>query len=55
MAAMKPRTGDGPLEVTKEGRGIVMRVPLEGGGRLVVELNKDEATALREALEGVVG
>ncbi|MPZ27469.1 MAG: DUF3117 domain-containing protein, partial [Micromonosporaceae bacterium] len=31
MAAMKPRTGDGPLEVTKEGRGIVMRVPLEGG------------------------
>ena len=39
MAAMKPRTGDGPMEVTKEGRGIVMRVPLEGGGRLVVELN----------------
>ena len=38
MAAMKPRTGDGPLEATKEGRGIVMRVPLEGGGRLVVEL-----------------
>jgi hypothetical protein len=32
-----------------------MRVPLEGGGRLVVELNKDEATALGEALEGVVG
>ena len=29
MAAMKPRTGDGPLEVTREGRGIVMRVPLE--------------------------
>ena len=40
---MKPRTGDGPLEVTKEGRGIVMRVPLEGGGRLVVELTADEA------------
>ena len=46
MAAMKPRTGDGPLEVTKEGRGIVMRVPLEGGGRLVVELTPDEADAL---------
>ncbi len=43
MAAMKPRTGDGPLEVTKEGRGIVMRVPLEGGGRLVVEMSADEA------------
>ena len=36
MAAMKPRTGDGPMEVTKEGRGIIMRVPVEGGGRLVV-------------------
>ena len=55
MAAMKPRTGDGPLEVTKEGRGIVMRVPLEGGGRLVVELNAEEAEALGEALNGVVG
>ena len=51
MAAMKPRTGDGPLEVTKEGRGIVMRVPLEGGGRLVVELSADEAAKLGDALE----
>jgi len=51
MAAMKPRTGDGPLEVTKEGRGLVMRVPLEGGGRLVVELNADEANALGDALK----
>ncbi|QIK82910.1 DUF3117 domain-containing protein [Sanguibacter sp. HDW7] len=55
MAAMKPRTGDGPLEVTKEGRGIVMRVPLEGGGRLVVELNAGEAAELCAALDGVVG
>ena len=55
MAAMKPRTGDGPLEVTKEGRGIVMRVPLEGGGRLVVEMTPDEATALGEALKTAVG
>ncbi|HEY8718759.1 DUF3117 domain-containing protein [Pengzhenrongella sp.] len=54
MAAMKPRTGDGKLEVTKEGRGFVMRVPLEGGGRLVVELNATEALALREALSVVV-
>ncbi len=54
MAAMKPRTGDGPLEVTKEGRGIVMRVPLEGGGRLVVELSADEAGALGDALKNVV-
>ena len=55
MAAMKPRTGDGPLEATKEGRGIVMRVPLEGGGRLVVELTPDEAAALGEELKGVTG
>ena len=54
MAAMKPRTGDGPLEVTKEGRGIVMRVPLEGGGRLVVELTPDEATNLGDALKAAV-
>ena len=50
MAAMKPRTGDGPLEATKEGRGIVMRVPLEGGGRLVVELTP---SALGDELKGV--
>jgi hypothetical protein len=55
MAAMKPRTGDGPLEVTKEGRGIVMRVPLEGGGRLVVELTPAEATSLGDALKSAVG
>ncbi len=54
MAAMKPRTGDGPLEATKEGRGIVMRVPLEGGGRLVVELTPEEAGELGEALSAVV-
>ena len=53
MAAMKPRTGDGPLEANKEGRGIVMRVPLEGGGRLVVELTPDEAAALGDELKGV--
>src|SRR5699024_8789431 len=54
MAAMKPRTGDGPLEVVEEGRSISMRVPLEGGGRLVVEIAADEAAALRDALEGVI-
>jgi hypothetical protein len=55
MAAMKPRTGDGPLEVTKETRGgIVMRIPLEGGGRLVVELKADEANELGDALKAVV-
>ena len=55
MAAMKPRTGDGPMEVTKEGRGIIMRVPVEGGGRLVVELNADEAQELLACFMDVVG
>lgn len=55
MAAMKPRTGDGPMEVTKEGRGIVMRVPLEGGGRLVVEMSADEARDLAEQLGKISG
>ncbi|NED83225.1 DUF3117 domain-containing protein, partial [Streptomyces sp. SID11233] len=32
-----------------------MRVPLEGGGRLVVELTPDEADALGDALKKVVG
>jgi hypothetical protein len=55
MAAMKPRTGDGPLEVTKEGRGIVLRMPLEGGGRLVVEMTPDEARALGDAISNCEG
>ena len=55
MAAMTPRTGDGPMEVTKEGRGIVMRVPVDGGGRLVVELNATEATDLLNCLKEIVG
>lgn len=53
MAAMKPRTGDGPMEATKEGRGIVMRIPIEGGGRLVIELSVDEAAALASVLSQV--
>ncbi|MBM7366811.1 hypothetical protein JOC45_001503 [Gordonia hydrophobica] len=53
MAAMKPRMGDGPLEAVKEGRGIVVRIPIDGGGRLVVELNDEEASALGEALREV--
>ncbi len=44
-------TGDGPMEVTKEGRGVVMRVPLEGGGRLVVEMTVEEAKELDVQLE----
>ena len=51
----RPRTGDGPLEMTKEGRGIVLRMPLEGGGRLVVEMTPDEAKDLGRVINDCVG
>ena len=54
MAAMKPRTGDGPMEVVREQRKLVMRIPTDGGGRLVVELNDEEAQELKNALSGVI-
>ncbi len=55
MAAMKPRTGDGPMEAEREPRGIiVLRVPLEGGGRLVVSVNETEAKELHKVLGVVV-
>ncbi|NLT25412.1 MAG: DUF3117 domain-containing protein [Microbacteriaceae bacterium] len=54
MAAMKPRTGDGPMEAVREGRLIIVRVPLEGGGRLVVSVNDEEATELASALSAAV-
>ena len=54
MAAMKHRTDDGPMEVTKEARSLVMRIPLEGGGRLVVELYSEEAINLSAALHAAV-
>ena len=53
MAAMKPRTGDGPLEVVKEGRSIIMRMPLEGGGRLVLEISPEEVKDLAAALAAI--
>jgi hypothetical protein len=54
MAAMKPRTGDGPMEAVKGGRLIIVRVPLEGGGRLVVSVNDDEAKGLHDALAAAI-
>ncbi|MGO1398129.1 MAG: DUF3117 domain-containing protein [Brevibacterium yomogidense] len=55
MAAQKPRTGDGPLEVTKEGRSMVLRLPVEGGGRLVIEISRDEAQDLHDTLAEAIG
>jgi hypothetical protein len=42
------------MECTKENRHFVMRVPLEGGGRLVVELSIAEANELAETLTAAV-
>jgi hypothetical protein len=43
------------MEAEREPRGlIVLRVPLEGGGRLVVSVNDDEVKALHKVLEGVM-
>ncbi|AZA09548.1 MULTISPECIES: DUF3117 domain-containing protein [Corynebacterium] len=53
MAAMKPRTGNGPMEAVIESRKIVMRIPTDGGGRLVIELNKEEAAELGSLLTEV--
>ena len=55
MAAMKPRTGDGPMEALKEGRLIIVKVPLEGGGRLVVSVTPAEAQELHDQLAGALG
>ena len=54
MAAMKPRTGDGPLEATAEGRGIVVRIPTEGGGRLVIEMSPLDAGELAAVLTAAI-
>lgn len=54
MAAMKPRTGDGPMEAEREARGlIVLRIPLGGGGRLVISVNDDEVDQLKKVLAGI--
>jgi len=42
------------MEAVKEGRLIIVRVPLEGGGRLVVSVNDEEAKELHGVLSGVV-
>ena len=36
---------------TKEGRAIIVRMPIEGGGGLVVEMTPDEAADLGRAIQ----
>ena len=42
------------MEAVKEGRPIIVRVPLEGGGRLVVSVNDAEAQELHDVLGAVI-
>ncbi|WP_124053989.1 DUF3117 domain-containing protein [Arcanobacterium ihumii] len=53
MAAMKPRTGDGPLEAERDNHGVTLKIPLEGGGRLVLSLNETDVSELVNVLEGI--
>lgn len=50
MGAMKPRAAAGPMEVEKDGRNFVIRVPMEDGERLVVALDPQEAEELGQLL-----
>lgn len=54
MAAMKPRTGDGPLEAERDIRGTTLRIPLEGGGCMVLEFGEEEIAELYEVLGKIV-
>ena len=52
---IKPIKRDLPDVITEvTARSMVMRIPLEGGGRLVVELNVEEATNLGNVLQAAV-
>lgn len=54
MAAMKPRTGEGPMEAEREARGlIVLKIPADGGGRLAISINDEEVAALIKVLMGI--
>lgn len=55
MAAMKPRTGDGPLETERTNHGTTLKIPLEGGGRMVLEMKDAELNELYEVVKVAVG
>lgn len=42
------------MEAVREGKLIVVRIPAEGGGRLVISVNDAEATELHDALAAVI-
>jgi len=42
------------MEAVRESRAIVVYVPVEGGGRIVVSVTDQEAAELRDVLAGVL-
>lgn len=54
MAAQKPRTGEGPMECVREARHYVVRIPAEGGGRVVIALDATEVKELSEILSAAL-
>ncbi|MEN9714202.1 MAG: hypothetical protein RLZZ164_866 [Actinomycetota bacterium] len=55
MAAQKPRTGDGPMEIVPEPRGLyTLRIPADGGGRVQVVLDKSELEELQKHLQPII-
>ena len=53
MVAMKPRTSDGPLEAEPTNRGVTLRIPVEGGGRIVLDMKESDIDELYRVLEDV--
>ena len=53
MAAQKPRTGDGPMEIVPEPL-YTLRIPADGGGRVQVVLDKSELEELQKHLQPII-
>ena len=56
MAILRPRSGDGPIEVVSRPDGSKeVLLPLEGGGRLTFEVSQEEAKGLKKVLDKSLG
>lgn len=52
MAAQKPRSGDGPLEILPGLKGAhKLFLPIQGGGRQVLELSTSELERLKRVVD----
>ena len=56
MAAQKPRAGDGPMEAIPAPRGgFEVKIPVEGGGRIVFSFTESDIRELYDSLAKLVG